>query len=296
MRSSDRWPFKTATEKSPDGDAVPVLPDLAFPRSWLARIDPRTQLERVSLLIITLVVWTLAVERGWVASIYAATPTQTMFSLWNFLGDEVFWSDLSVTLREALSGFAIGATAGVFAGLLLGRWNHGRRVLGPYLTFVNAIPKIALAPIIILWFGIGETSKVALAALVVFFIVQVPTTSAVALTDPDLDTVATTLGATEAQKYFKVYLPGILAAVFGALRLGAVYALLAVVFGEFLAARSGLGQRLISATNQFNMDDAFALMIVLALLALAINGGIGIVERRMLRWRQPGTRGAVVAM
>lgn len=292
MSPSDQPPVETVA----DGTAMPVQPGQSPRRVWLTRFDPRTQLERLGLLVIVVVLWTSAVERGWVESIYAATPTQTVASLVGFVGDELFWSDLTVTLSEALGGWAIGATTGLFAGLLLGRWRHARKVLGPYLTFVNAIPKIALAPIIILWFGIGMTSKVALAALVVFFIVQVPTTSAVALTDPDLDTVATTLGATEVQKFFKVYLPGILAAVFGALRLGAVYALLAVVFGEFLAARQGLGQRLITATNQFNMADAFALMIVLALLALAINGGIGLVERRLLRWQESAARGSVVSL
>lgn len=262
----------------------------------LARLDPRTQLERVGLLVIVLVIWTIAVERQWVESIYAATPAQTMSSLSALLSDDLFWADLAVTLREALAGWVLGATAGLFVGLLLGRWGHAQKVVGPYLTFANAIPKIALAPIVILWFGIGESSKVVLAALVVFFIVQVPTTSAVALTDPDLDTVATTLGAGEVQKFFKVYLPGILAAVFGALRLSAVYALLAVVFGEFLAARRGLGQRLVAATNQFNIDDAFALVIVLALLALAINGGVGLVERRLLRWRSSDAKGSVVSL
>jgi NitT/TauT family transport system permease protein len=296
MRSSDLSPPSHPAGELRDAGETQTPPDGGTRRSWLTRLDPRTQLERASLLIVFVIVWHVAVERQWVEPIYAATPGETASSLRSFLGDETFWSDLSVTLRTALAGWAVGAATGLFAGLLLGRWRHARRVLGPYLTFVNAVPKIALAPIIILWFGIGESSKVALAALVVFFIVQVPTTAAVALTDPDLDTVATTLGATEAQKYFKVYLPGILAAVFGALRLGAIYALLAVVFGEFLAARSGLGQRLISATNQFNMDHAFALVIVLALLALTINGGIGLVERRLLRWQESGAQGAVVTM
>lgn len=296
MRSSDRSAPSPPASEVQGGGKTQAPPDDGTRRSWLTGLDPRTQLERAILLIVIVIGWHVAVERQWVEPIYAATPAETASSLRALLGDETFWSDLSVTLRTALAGWAIGATAGLFAGLLLGRWRHARRVLGPYLTFVNAVPKIALAPIIILWFGIGESSKVALAALVVFFIVQVPTTAAVALTDPDLDTVATTLGATEVQKYVKVYLPGILAAVFGALRLGAIYALLAVVFGEFLASRSGLGQRLISVTNQFNMGEAFALMIVLALLALAVNGGIGLVERRLLRWQESGAPGAVVTM
>lgn len=296
MRPSDQPLPGTLDDEQPDGNAMHDRPGRSLGRAWLARLDPRTQLERLGLLVVALMLWNSAVERGWVESIYAATPGQTVSSLVDFLGDDLFWTDLAVTLGEALSGWAIGATTGLFAGLLLGRWRHARKVLGPYLTFVNAIPKIALAPIIILWFGIGMSSKVALAAMVVFFIVQVPTTSAVALTNPDLDTVATTLGATEVQKFFKVYLPGILAAVFGALRLGAVYALLAVVFGEFLAAREGLGQRLIAATNQFNMADAFALMIVLAFLALTINGGIGLLERHLLRWQESAAHGSVVSL
>ena len=295
MRPADQPLLATVTDGQLGGNTMSAEPGRSLGRAWLARLDPRTQLERLGLLVVVLILWNSAVERGWVESIYAATPAQTVSSLVAFLGDEQFWTDLTVTLGEALGGWAIGAPAGLFAGLLLGRWSHARKVLGPYLTFVNALPKIALAPVIILWFGIGMTSKVALAALVVFFIAQVPTTSAVALTNPDLDTVATTLGATEVEKYFKVYLPGILAAVFGALRLGAVYALLAVVFGEFLAAREGLGQRLIAATNQFNMADAFALMIVLALLALTINGGIGLIERRLLRWQDSSAHGSVLS-
>jgi NitT/TauT family transport system permease protein len=93
-----------------------------------------------------------------------------------------------------------------------------------------------------------------------------------------------------------VYFPGILPAVFGALRLAAVLALLTVVFAEFLAAKAGLGQRLITSTNDFQMATAFALMIVLAVLALAINGAIGLVERRVLRWQGTRGRGTVVSL
>jgi NitT/TauT family transport system permease protein len=236
------------------------------------------------------------VTQAWVNPIYAATPGETFSALKNLLSEGAFWSDLVVTLREAVLAFVIGSAAGLVAGLILGRWLTGARIFSPFLTFVNAVPKIALAPIFILWFGIGETSKVVTAAIVVFFIVQVPTMAAVALTNPDLDTVATTMGATERQKYFKVYLPGILAALFGALRLAAVFSLLTVVFAEFLAAQAGLGQRLVAATNKFAMDDAFAIMIVLALLALAINGVVGVAERHFLRWQASDLKGSVVSL
>jgi NitT/TauT family transport system permease protein len=256
----------------------------------------RVQVERLIVLALLLLLWILVVKAKIINPIYAATPKATFTQLFDLLKQHSFWTDLVVTLREALVGWAVGSAAGLVAGVLLGRSTHALKVAGPYLTFFNAVPKIALAPIIILWFGIGEPSKIVTAILVVFFIVQVPTTAAVALVDPDLDTVLRTMGATEFQRFVKVYLPGILPAVFGALRLAAVLALLTVVFAEFLAAKAGLGQRLITSTNDFEMATAFALMIVLAVLALAINGAIGLVERRVLRWQGTRGPGAVVSL
>ena len=251
----------------------------------ITAVDTGVQLARVGVLVAALALWTLAVERGWVLRLYAATPRQTWDQLVHLLGTGSFWSNLALTLQETLAGWVIGSALGLVTGLILGRWQRGAKVMDPYLTFMNATPKIALAPFFILWFGIGANSKIVLAAMIVFFIVQVPTQAAVALVLPDLELVVTTMGATELQKFRKVVLPGIMPAVFGALRLGAVYALLAVVLGEFIAAQRGLGQSLITATNQFNMATAFALLIVLAVLAVGINSLIGLVERRLLRWR-----------
>lgn len=290
--------------RSSSGLAVPGRPDIEnlaaagadHESSRRRRLTVLIQVERLAVLIVLLLIWNLAVKEKWINPLYAATPRNTFDHLFSLLGQHSFWTDFVVTLREALLGWAVGSAAGLVVGLVLGRSLHALRVAGPYLTFMNAVPKIALAPIIILWFGIGESSKVVTAILVVFFIVQVPTTAAVALVDPDLDAVATTMGANEMQRFSKVYFPGILAATFGALRLAAVMSLLTVVFAEFLAARQGLGQRLITSTNQFQMANAFALMIVLAVLALLVNGMIGIVERRVLRWQGSATKGAVVSL
>ena len=113
------------------------------------------------------------------------------------------------------------------------------------------------------------------------------------LVDNDLEIMARTLGAGQLQRFRKIVLPGILPAIFGALRLAAVISLLVVVFTEFIASRRGLGQRLIAATNQFDMDVAFALMGVLALLALLVNAVIGLIERRVLRWQESTQGGSV---
>lgn len=289
MSSSDIRPAAAAAAAvpaDPDGLAPPPGParrDAAWRR--VASLDPGVQLARLGVLVAALAIWTLAVEDGWVLRLYAATPLQTWDQLVHLLGSGTFWGNLGVTLQETLAGWVIGSALGLGAGLVLGRWRRGAKVMDPYLTFVNATPKIALAPFFILWFGIGVNSKIVLSAIIVFFIVQVPTQAAVSLVPADLDVVATTMGATELQKFRKVVLPGIMAAVFGALRLAAVYSLLAVVLGEFIAAQRGLGQSLITATNQFNMSTAFALLIILAVLAVGVNSLIGLAERRFLRWR-----------
>ncbi len=240
---------------------------------------------RVLILVALIGLWYWSVQGAWVPRMYTATPMETFQRLVEMLQQSSFWNSMRVTLMETLLGWALGSSAGLVVGLVLGRWNRVSSIADPYLTFANATPKIALAPFFILWFGVGPPSKVVLAAVIVFFIVQVPTQAAVSQVPPDLNTVATTMGATELQKFRMVVLPGIMAPVFGALRLAAVYSLLAVVMGEFIAAREGLGQALITSTNQFDMRSAFALLIVLATLAVVINLGVSAIERRVLRWR-----------
>ncbi len=288
----------TTTTRDPNPGAA--APSPAAGREGRRRrgggVDSTVWLGRLAVLVFILVVWHFAIEQGWVLDLYAATPVETFQRLFELLGDPAFWSNLRVTLQETVLGWALGSSLGLIVGLLLGRWTRAARIFDPYLTFMNATPKIALAPFFILWFGIDQTSKVMLAATIVFFIVQVPTQSAVSMVQPDLDTVATTMGATELQKFRMVVLPGIMPSVFGALRLALVYSLLAVVLGEFIASRAGLGQALITATNQFDMPTAFALLIVLATLAVLINIGLAAVENHFSRWKSADMRGKTVSL
>lgn len=292
--------MSSSSTLSPDAPASPSAAETTASRrpsrNRLREIDALVLAGRVVVLLLALLIWQTAVDRGWVLRLYAATPGETAIRLVELLGDSTFWQNLRITLQETVNGWALGSSLGLVTGLLLGRWRRAARVFDPYLTFMNATPKIALAPFFILWFGIDQTSKVVLAATVVFFIVQVPTQAAVSLVHPDLDTVATTMGANELQKFRMVVLPGIVPSVFGALRLALVYSLLAVVLGEFIAARAGLGQALITSTNQFDMPTAFSLLIVLATIAVLINTGVAAVERRFSRWNSDDARGKTVTL
>jgi len=297
MRSTDA---QTAAELSTETQ-LPVLPSVAedpksLKQAKRRRVDAPVLLARVAILLSLIALWAWTVDAELIPRIYTATPGETLDRLIEMLGQSDFWHSARVTLQETLFGWTFGSSLGLVSGLILGRWSRVAAVFDPFLTFANATPKIALAPFFILWFGVGPSSKVVLAAVIVFFIVQVPTQAAVAQVQPDLNTVVTTMGATELQKFRKVVLPGIMAPVFGALRLAAVYSLLAVVMGEFIASREGLGQKLITSTNQFDMRSAFALLIVLATLAVIINFGLSYVERYLLRWRASETGSTTVSM
>lgn len=293
MSSSKRDGLLTAPDDRAEAEAAPAgaaghaAGVATKPRRNKRRRHFDVQVVGTQILILVALIglWHWSVEAEWMPRIYTAAPKETFDRLIELFQQPLFWNSMRVTLQETLFGWIFGCSAGLVVGLLLGRWSRAAAVFDPYLTYANATPKIALAPFFILWFGVGPDSKVVLAAVIVFFIVQVPTQAAVSQVSPDLDTVATTMGATEMQKFRMVVLPGIMAPVFGAFRLGAVYSLLAVVMGEFIAAREGLGQALITSTNQFDMRTAFALLIVLATLAVLINFVVSAVERRALRWR-----------
>lgn len=198
-----------------------------------------------------------------------------------------FWrSHVLTTLRESIYGFALGATAGVVSALVLSQLPQVERVLSPFLTLFNAMPKVGFAPLMTLWFGLREMSKIVLVALIVFFILFVPTLAALKLVDPDLVMVSSTMGATRLQLFTKTSVPAIVLSLFGGFRLGAVYAVLGATFGEILASQKGLGGVLIAHTNNFDISGAFAVMLILAVMALVLNSGLGLVERRLLRWQE----------
>ncbi len=281
-------------------------------RRILTAIDIPIQLVRIGLLVLIIWAW----ESRWIFKggspfsflgwdyqlfpeimpLFQGVPSEAVDFFQDVWNDSLFWGDFWVTLQEALLGFVIGSGSGFIVGLLLGSFRKAAKVMSPFLIFANAVPKIALAPILILWYGVDIASKVALATIIVFFIVQIPVQAAVSGVDPDLDVVATSMGATQFQKFRFVVIPGILGPLFGALRLSSIYSILAVVLGEFIVSKRGLGQRLLYETNNFGMGKAIGLITILAGLALLFNAIIGMMERRFLRWQDSEARGKVISL
>lgn len=302
--------MKSSDDVQPDvptaAEVRAMLPAEPSWKYWLRRIDVPVQLGRLTVLLGIWWLWASAtIWNGWdsfsifgitpfpnVPPTFRAAPGDTWDYLIEVLGERLFWIDFWVTVKEALVGFVIASFLGIMAGLIMGRFQRVQKIFGPFIILFNAMPKIAFLPLILVVYGVAEMSKVVLIVIIVFFVVQVPTLAAVALVDPDLEMVATTMGASQIQRFFKVTLPAIMPSILGALRLGAIISVQGAVFGEIFSAKRGLGQRLITQANQLNYDALFALVFVLAVVSLVLNGIIGAVERYALRWQSQSRTGS----
>jgi NitT/TauT family transport system permease protein len=201
------------------------------------------------------------------------------------LGDPRFWNDLRVTGTEMALGYLIGGLSGIALGMLFARWRLAADIFDPFFAGLNSLPRIALAPLLVIWFGIDMASKVVLAATLVFFLTFFTTLSGIRSVDPALVDVARLVGANERQIFRYVMLPGAAAWVINGLKMSLPYALIGVIVGEFLVASSGLGYRLNFYSTSYNTNGTFAMLLVMMALMMALNAAVGLLERRALRWR-----------
>jgi NitT/TauT family transport system permease protein len=192
---------------------------------------------------------------------------------------------LWATIYATILGFAIGAVIGAVLGIWLGISIFASRLLNPYLNALNALPKVALAPLFVLWFGLGIESKIALAASLVLFLVFLNTYAGVRQVDQDLIDGARLMRATRLQVITKVIVPSALSWLFAGLRVSVPYALIGAVLGEMIASNRGLGYLVQFSGAQFDTAGVFAVLIVIALLAMALNLVVDLVQNRMEGWR-----------
>ena len=234
------------------------------------------------LLLLTL--WELTsgrlIDPFWISS-----PSRVSVYLWQVISDGSIFGHLAITLYETFTGFFIGALAGIGFGFLLANKETLAQVLDPYIVAFNGIPRIALAPIFIIWFGIGPNSKVILVVIVVFFLTFFNTFSGVKGVDIELKNILRVMGASERQILFKVTIPSTIPWVTTGLKISVPYALVGAVVGEFIAASKGLGYLINYNTSLFSTTGALGGILVLALVVVLCNEVINRAEAYLLRWR-----------
>jgi NitT/TauT family transport system permease protein len=216
---------------------------------------------------------------------FISNPLKVGQRLWEWIANGSIFLHLWATVYATVVGFAIGAILGAALGLWLGVSVFASRLLNPYLSALNALPKVALAPLFVLWFGLGIESKIALAAVLVLFLVFLNTFAGVRQVDQDLIDMARLMRAGRFQVLRKVILPSTLSWLFAGLRVSVPYALIGAVLGEMIASNRGLGYLVQYSGAQFDTAGVFAVLIVIAALAMALNLLVDLVQNRMERWR-----------
>jgi NitT/TauT family transport system permease protein len=192
---------------------------------------------------------------------------------------------LGQTLGEVLAGYAIGVVLAVALTVVVAVAESAHRVLRPFLLAFYSIPKIALAPLIVMWFGLGTLPKVILAAAFVFFVVFMNMVTGVYTVNRPLTDALRVMGAGRRALLLKLVLPGTVPYLMTGLRLAVPEALIGAVVGEFIASSQGLGYLVTSAASQFNTAAVMAAILALLLIVVVMDFGLSVVERRLLRWR-----------
>jgi sulfonate transport system permease protein len=216
---------------------------------------------------------------------FFSTPLDVAGRIVKWFVEGTIWRHLWVTLAEAMLAFAIGSFFGVLVGFWFARQPTIAAIFDPYVKMINALPRIVLAPIFTLWFGLGIWSKVALGVTLVFFIVFFNVYQGVREVSQTLLANARMLGMSERQLMRHVYWPSALSWMFSSLHTSVGFAVVGAVVGEYLGSAAGLGYLILQAEGTFDIAGVFAGMFVLAAFVLVIDGVVTMVERRLLVWR-----------
>ena len=251
------------------------------------------------LLVAVFVFWWLMTKPGLVppfffendsqAAFFFGEPDQIFLRIWEWFAGGEIYRHLFVTLYETLMAFVIGTVSGLFVGLWLGRAPTAAAVLDPFIKGLNSMPRVILAPIFAVWFGLGPASKIALGVTLVFFIVFFNVYQGVREVNPTVLASARMLGATNRQLMRTVYIPSAMSWVFSSLHTSVGMAFVAAVIGEYLGSAEGVGYLILQAETTFDMNTVMAGILVLTAFALVIDRAVTELERRFMRW-QPAVK------
>jgi NitT/TauT family transport system permease protein len=216
---------------------------------------------------------------------FFSTPTDVAARVIKWFVEGTVWRHLWITLYEAMMAFIIGSAAGVAIGFWFARKPVVAAVFDPYVKMINALPRVVLAPIFALWFGLGAASKIALGITLVFFIVFFNVYQGVREVSPTILANARMLGMNDRALMRHVYWPSALSWMFSSLHTSIGFAVVGAVVGEYLGSAAGLGYLIQQAEGVFDVAGVFAGMLVLAVFVVAIDWVVGVVEKRLLVWR-----------
>lgn len=235
-------------------------------------------------LIIVLAGWVLATGPGGVPSYLLPPPQSVLVELRNGLIGGSYWPHIGFTVLATLVGYVVGSVAALAIGVIAAESRGFERFVFPWIVAIQSMPKVALAPLILVWFGFGLSSKIVLVALICFFPLLVNTISGIRQADPELIDMCRSFGRTNTFIFLHVKLPAAASAIFAGLQVGIVLALIGAVVGEFIASEYGLGYLIGSATVNMNTATMFAGVLLLSVIGMTGSAFVRVVQDRLIFW------------
>lgn len=229
--------------------------------------------------------WEMFTRYGIFDKFYTSQPSSIFIDLKKLFVTGDIFTHISITMQEAMLGLLIGASLGILTGFILGQFQSLARALDPIVMALYGIPKLALGPLFILWFGLGIESKVFLAALTVFFLVFFNSYAGFRNVDTTLISAIKLMGATNGQILRKVVLPSCLPWILAGLRGGIGSSLLGAIVGEYMGSTAGIGWMVQYAGGMYDTTRIFSCIIILMVIMASLNGGLKLVEMHLLKWR-----------
>ena len=236
-----------------------------------------------------LLLWELGTRVGWISAFLFGAPSGILKVFLTMAADGSLWSDTLYTLFEAFLGFIIGTIFGSIAGLALWYSIFVARLVEPFIVAINSVPKIALAPIIILWFGTGLVSKVALSVSLTAIVALIAAYQAAKDADVDLQSLLISMGADKHQVFFKAVVPSTLPSIIATFRINIGFGLVGAVVGEFISSQRGLGHLIYTASSLYDLNTVWVGLFTLMIMGFALYYVIDLIERTSLPWKQAGT-------
>ena len=274
---------ETLASQLTDGQNIQRFRKLLTPQQKATAITIAIQLGMV---VAFLLVWQFVVDQKWVSAFLVGSPAGIFSKLLDAVNNGSLWVDTKITVGEAIAGFLIGSLAGSFLGLSLWYSSFFARVVEPFIVAINSVPKIAFAPIVILWFGTGMVSKIMLATSMTFIIALIAAYEAAKNADKDLLSLMLALGSTKHQLFFKVVVPYSLPAIIATFRINIGFGLVGAVVGEFISSSHGLGHMIFSASSYYDLDTVWIGLFTLMLVGFILYYVVDRVEQYLLPWKQ----------
>jgi NitT/TauT family transport system permease protein len=254
------------------------------PESFAAARKRGRQFAGVISILAGLAVWEFLSRVVVANALFLAAPTQIFAAIYNLAVSGQLWPHISISGAEFGLGYVIGSLIGIVVGFAMASSELAKKILQPWVSGLYATPTIALAPLFILWFGIGIWSKVVVVIVLVLFPVAINTEAGLRTTSARLIEMLRSFGATPRQIFFKLSLPSAMPFILAGLKLGIGRGLIAVVVAELFGSRAGLGRLISQSSDAFNMPELFAGVVILAVAGIVMTAGFSWMERVLVPW------------